>query len=291
MDELQDAVFLLSSGTTGRSKIIPITYKNLFKQVEVLQKHLSFDETTRTLNIIGPSHVDGLITGLLLSFCQFSTIIYINNEGIQIKNDHTISYLERFNVTILLTTPTNIIFLLKYVKDMQGTFKRLKRFKFAITTAAYISGEHCKEFQEKTKKPIYNIYGMTEIGTLISIAKPEHYQATKFNTIGPVVIGEYLILDKDGKEVSENEVGEMIVTGPTVIDRYIGEEIKFIEKYNKKWFITGDLIKVVDGLLVYCERKKKTIISAGLTVIPQEINKHFFKSSRCFRSGNNRFRG
>ncbi len=275
IDKEDDAILLLTSGTTGRSKVIPLTYDNLFTQIEVLKKYLPFCDNVRILNFFGVSPIDGVITNLLLSFWNFSTTIYQNKLG-----ESFLEIIFKYKANILLTTPSMVVYYLRYLKETNKTYlEKIKNLQFCIVTGSYLHPKIWREFEEVFNKPIYNTYGMTEIGTLVSVATPNEAKMENFDTLGKWAIGDYLILDEERCEVSIEEVGELFVTGPTVVKRYIGnDKFKIIKKYNKTWFSTGDLVCISkNGLLTYKDRKKNIIISGGVNIVPHEINSIFFK--------------
>ena len=272
----QDVLFLLSSGTTGINKIIPITHHNLISQLDIQTKELSCSEDTRCLSTFKMTHIDGIITTILLPFKTFSTTIYLERGIDKLSPMTIINCLKKYKATSIICAPNILVILLKYNKNLKKDFEEMTHFKLAIVTAAYIPPSLWKEFAEKIKKPVYNIYGMSEIGSLVSIAKPEHYEKQSYDTIGPIVIGDFFILDEEKNPVSIGEMGELVVSGPTCVEKYIGEVLPFITKNNKKWLQTGDLVvETKEGFLTFKGRKKNIIRPSGQTISPQEVNGAF----------------
>ncbi|MBW2430149.1 MAG: AMP-binding protein, partial [Deltaproteobacteria bacterium] len=115
-------------------------------------------------------------------------------------------------------------------------------------------------------------YGSTE-GGIVTILKPE-YQMTKLGSIGFEALGNDFIkiLDPDGHEVPEGEIGELYSRGPTLFDEYYKLPEQTAESFKGGLFSAGDLARRDDdGFYHLVDRKKNMIITGGENVYPSEI--------------------
>ena len=265
---------LMSSGTTGFSKLSPISQDNLLTQLQVLSQFFGFNEHTICYTDFPVTHIDGCLTAVLNTFFAFGTSA-VKNHSLRgnLKKLSPIEALEKTKATVFLTTPSAINLLLFFEKSLKERFEKLTCLEKIILTSSYLQPENWKAFQKHVKKSVYNTYGMTEIGTLVSYATEKLAKQHHYDTIGPLLIGEGKVVDKDFHEVKKGEKGELMYCGPTVISDYLGEEtVPFVEKDGKKWFLTGDYVREHhDGALQFLERKKQIIIVLGKTFLPQEL--------------------
>jgi len=82
-----------------------------------------------------------------------------------------------------------------------------------------------------------------------------------------------MIVDEEDKEVLTGETGELIVSGPNVMQGYFRDPERTAEVLKAGWFYTGDLGCVdEDGFYRIVGRKKELIIVSGDNVYPSEID-------------------
>jgi long-chain-fatty-acid--[acyl-carrier-protein] ligase len=92
--------------------------------------------------------------------------------------------------------------------------------------------------------------------------------ATKPRTVGKPLPGvEVLVLDVETeKPVGPNQLGTLLVSGPTIFPGYIGYDgpSPFKEIDGKRWYVTGDLAKIDDdGYIEFCGRMKRFLKAGG----------------------------
>ncbi len=80
------------------------------------------------------------------------------------------------------------------------------------------------------------------------------------------------IVDEQGKDVENGEVGELIVKGPGVMLCYYKNPEASAEVLRDGWLYTGDMAKQdPDGFIHLVDRKKDVIISGGENLYPVQI--------------------
>lgn len=102
---------------------------------------------------------------------------------------------------------------------------------------------------------------------------PDHPDAVVLSRVGRPVPGVRLrIVDEDGTVLPEGRMGELRVTGPTIMARYFGNEEANREAFDDQgWFRTGDLAFVTDGEVVIAGRRKDQIIVRGINYMAHEL--------------------
>jgi long-chain acyl-CoA synthetase len=104
------------------------------------------------------------------------------------------------------------------------------------------------------------------------------YGPYKHGSIGvPIPFVECRIADVDdaATTLQTNDVGELMVRGPIVMQGYFGNEEKTLETIESDgWLHTGDLARMdEDGCIFIVDRKKDMILTAGYNVYPAEIER------------------
>ena len=89
---------------------------------------------------------------------------------------------------------------------------------------------------------------------------------------------EVKIIDENGKEVPQGEVGELAVKGPGVMKCYYNNPKATAEVLHDGWLWTGDMARQdEDGFYFLVDRKKDVVISGGENLYPVEIENFMSK--------------
>ena len=86
------------------------------------------------------------------------------------------------------------------------------------------------------------------------------------------------IVDENGVEVKQGDVGELCVKGPGVMTCYYNDEKSTAEVLKDDWLLTGDMAyKDEDGFIFLVDRKKDVIVSGGENIYPVQIEDFLHK--------------
>jgi acyl-CoA synthetase (AMP-forming)/AMP-acid ligase II len=120
---------------------------------------------------------------------------------------------------------------------------------------------------------LFEEYGTTEAGG-VTILQP-HEQLKKLGSIGREEYGieRIRLLDENGNEVPEGEVGEICVRTPSMFTEYLKDPQKTEEAFKfGGYFRTGDMAsRDEDGYYILVDRKADMIITGGENVFPSEV--------------------
>jgi fatty-acyl-CoA synthase len=118
---------------------------------------------------------------------------------------------------------------------------------------------------------LFNFYGATETG-LVTLAKPADLRAAP-GTIGRVVPGnEVRLLDPQGRDVPEGQVGELYVRSGMLVAGYHGDPESTRASMRDGFFSVGDLARRDGEGRYFLEgRARDMIISGGVNVYPAEV--------------------
>lgn len=255
------SMILFTSGTTGRSKGVMLSSKNIFtplKTYEEIMEQISKNTTIKVLVTTPLYHISG--------FAFFYTNQFMGNvcnlccDIKYIKSD-------------LLVLESNLAFAVPTVLEMwykdlkRGRKKNLGGLRCIGTGAAPVNKETLQLFIKNGIR-IVQIYGMTEIfggGTSNSSIDPE-----KLGSVGiPGRECELKILDD----------GEICLKSDAVMLGYYNDPEDTAKAIQDGWLHTGDLGYLdEDGYLYLTGRKKNLIIlSGGENVNPEELEQLLLK--------------
>ena len=119
---------------------------------------------------------------------------------------------------------------------------------------------------------LYELYGSTEAGWVSFLHPDELFD--HLGTVGREVVGSAPIrlLDEDGHEVPDGEIGELYSCSPYAFDGYWNLPEKTAEAFRGPYLSVGDMaLRDADGFIRLVDRKKNMIISGGENVYPTEV--------------------
>ena len=104
----------------------------------------------------------------------------------------------------------------------------------------------------------------------------------KVGAIGrPGYLWEAKVVDEQGRDVGEGQVGELAVRGPGVMKCYYKDPKATAEVLHGDWLFTGDMAEVdADGFLYLVDRKKDVVISGGENLYPVQIEDFLRRSDK-----------
>ncbi len=126
-------------------------------------------------------------------------------------------------------------------------------------------------FERKYRAFILEGYGLSE-GTCASSLNPLGGKR-KIGSIGLPLAGQQMkIVDDEGKEVPQGEIGEILVKGENLMKGYYKNEQATSETLKDGWLYTGDQGYIdEEGYFFIKGRKKEMIIRGGENIYPKEV--------------------
>lgn len=117
---------------------------------------------------------------------------------------------------------------------------------------------------------IVNGVGSTEMGHLYLTNLPD---AVEYGTAGLPVKGYDLrLVDDDGCEVGDGEIGELLVRGQSAAAGYWNQREKSRRTFVGEWTRTGDkYVRRSDGVYIYCGRTDDMFKVSAIWVSPFEV--------------------
>jgi long-chain acyl-CoA synthetase len=268
--EPHDLAFLqYTGGTTGISKGVMLTHRNMVSSVE--QAVAWFKP------IFEPGH-EVIITALPLYhiFSLTANCLFLSRVGglnVLIANprdiNQLVSTMAKFKFTAITGVNTLFAALLKNPRFPKLDFSRLK---LCLGGGAPVMKVVADKWQLATGVVLLEAYGLTETSPCVSI-NPTTLTAYNASVGLPASSTWVAILDDEGREVPLGQPGEVAVKGPQVMQGYWRNPVETQKAFSQDgWLLTGDIGSIdQDGFLRILERKKDMILVSGFNVYPNEI--------------------
>ncbi len=273
-DKDTPAVILHSGGTTGTPKGIVLSNGNfnaMAEQIKILFTEL--EPNDKVLAIMPVFHGFGLGVSIHSVLHIGATVDLIP----QFDAKHFDKLIKKNNPAILVGVPT----LFEALLNTNNKSLDLSRLKYVICGGDSLTeglGEKINEYlkEHKASVKIMQGYGLSEAVGATALAYGEH------NILGSIGIpfpGNLFKIVKPHTqdEVAPGEVGEICISGPTVMMGYYNNEKETndalqIHKDKHLWLHTGDMGYIrEDGIIFYQSRLKRMIVSSGYNIYPQQI--------------------
>jgi long-chain acyl-CoA synthetase len=255
------ALYLYTSGTTGKPKGVVLTHRNLSANVESCQQAGGFDHRDSFLCLLPFFHTYAITGTILLPLLNGSRMVLVDRfqplKVMKLIEDHAIS--------VFLAIPS----MYRVLAHTEGDFD-LDSVRFPISGGEPLPVAVAEAFEKRFGVPIFEGYGQTEASPVISLNVPS---GRKTGTVGRALPGvEVAIWDEQKNPVGVDVIGEIVVRAPSVMEGYYNLPEETSKTITREWLHTGDLGKMdAEGFVTITGRKKDLIISAGENIYPREI--------------------
>lgn len=286
------SVLLFTSGTTGRSKGVMLSQKNLASDIMLAPTILKVNSYDIFFSVLPVHHTYECTCGFMMPLYKGAAIAYCEGLKYITKN------LEEIKPTMFLGVPAIFEKLYKKIwqnvrkKGKENTLKKViginnktkkvginigkiffkdilavfgGRMRIMICGGAAISPEVLDGIRDFGINAVQG-YGLTECAPLAAL-NPD--TAPVASSIGI----EFPGIKLEVQDVNEEGIGELCVKGPNVMMGYYQMPEETAEVVQDGWFHTGDLGYIDEQGYAYITGRKKNVIITknGENVYPEEV--------------------
>ncbi|XP_057820939.2 probable CoA ligase CCL5 [Cryptomeria japonica] len=260
------ATLLYSSGTTGLSKGVISTHRNLISMACVFMKPSSYNNCF--LCTVPMFHIYGLAAFACGLLATGSTIVVLS----KFELGEMLAAIEKYRVTYLPLVPP---ILLALTKTEIARKYDLKSLHSVLSGGAPLSKELTEEFISRFPSiTIMQGYGLTET-TAIGASTDSQDESRHYGTAGMLAPStDAKIVDPDsGLALPPNQMGELWLRGPTIMKGYFSNPEATTSALDENgWLRTGDLCYIDnEGYVFVVDRLKELIKYKGYQVAPAEL--------------------
>ena len=297
-DEMCEMLF--TSGTTGTSKCVMLSQKNIFAAVSAAVDTVCFSHDDVLVSVLPVHHTYELM-------CLLAELVYGVTTCINDSLRHVMRNFQLFKPTGLVLVPMFLNTMYKKIWSEAERTGKAKTLKAAIKTSrgmmkvgvdmrrtlfksvldsfggrldhiicggAKLNPDLITAFEDFGIS-VFEGFGITECSPLVSVTP---YYARKLGAIGPAVPCCRVRIDPNGEVTEEGyPMGEIQVKGDNVMIGYYNNPEANAEVFTQDgWFRTGDVGYMDSDKYIYITGRIKFVIvlENGKNVFPEEIEEY-----------------
>ena len=248
------ALLQYTGGTTGKPKGVNLTHRAIATNVAQREALLpTAPDCERVLCVMPLFHSYAMAMGLFLAVNCRGALVILERY----KPETLLAAIERERITLFPGSPTLFTSLLAHPQFARTDWSSVHT---CYSGSAPLSEETLRRWQEAVGAPVYEGYGQTEAGPVLTFNPARG--VTKPGSVGvPVPDTEIRIVG-----------GEIVARGPQIMQGYRNRPQETAEALQAGWLHTGDMGDLdADGYLYVRGRKKDMAIVGGYNVYPREV--------------------
>ena len=262
------ALFLFTSGTTSRPKIVPLSHANICTSAFSAVAALQLSEADRCLNVLPLFHGHGLIATVMTSLAAGGGVVC--TPGCDVNR--FFGWLREFAPTWYSAVPTMHQAILAQARLNPDQVAGI-RLRLVRSASAPLPPRVFAELERTFGTSVIEFYGMTETASAPIACNPLPPRRSKPGSVGTPVGLDVAIMDDRGDVLPAGQAGHVTVRGGSVMPGYDGDAAATAAAFAGDWFKTGDQGFFDDeGYLYLSGRTREMINRGGENIAPREVD-------------------
>jgi long-chain acyl-CoA synthetase len=262
-----------SSGTTGLPKGVLLSHKNLVCNNVQFAATARITQADRMMIFLPFYHIYG---AMLMGAAMYTGATAVLME--RFEPGECMRLIEEHRITLFFVVPPVLVMLSAWPELKKHD---LSSVRFTMVGAAPLAPEVGRRFQELTRVPVVQGYGLTEAAPLTHLNPVYSDELRVMASAGlPAHDTEQKVVDVETGEkvLGPGEVGEICIRGPQVMQGYWKAPEATATTIRDGWLYTGDIGYVDErGHTFIQDRKKEMIKYKGFGIAPAEIEALLFE--------------
>ncbi|WP_288132811.1 AMP-binding protein [Microbulbifer sp.] len=261
------AVLQYTGGTTGVAKGACLTHANILANAAQMEDRIQQRCTEGEEIFVCPLPLYHIYAFTVNMMALFS----LGNMNILIPNprdlDGFVNAIKPFKFTGLAGINTLFVGLCRHPEFQKLDFSPLK---VTFSGGAALTSSAAKLWQDTTGCAVTEGWGLSETSPVSTL---NNFDREEIGTVGaPLIETRVEAWDEDGNKMPIGEVGELVISGPQVMQGYWNRPEETEKVMQNGFFRTGDMGLVQEnGNIKIVDRLKDMIIVSGFNVYPNEI--------------------
>jgi fatty-acyl-CoA synthase len=260
---------MYTSGTTGKPKGVVRTHENNLAQYVLNAMNTGIRPDDCVMLVMPMCHINSIYYSFTYTYCSARVFVY---NMVSFDPEDLLATIQKERITFTSLVPTHYIMILSQPDEIKKKYDVTSMRQLLISSAPARKETKMAIMDYFKNAELWEAYGSTEAG-LVTLLRPEE-QFKKLGSIGREIWGSdrIKILDENGKEVPDGQVGELYSRTPHVFTEYWKDPEKTKSVFQGEWFSAGDMVyRDPDGYYVLVDRKANMIISGGENIFPSEV--------------------
>ncbi|MFT3957348.1 MAG: AMP-binding protein [Piscinibacter sp.] len=260
---------MYTSGTTGRPKGAIRSHEGNTLIALATALEMGFGRNDSALLVMPMCHANSLYFSH--TFVHLGATCVIDDRR-SFDPEALLATLSSQKITFTSLVPTHYIMMLGLPEATKARYDVSAVDKLMVSSAPVRRDTKLAILEHFRNAKLHELYGSTEAGW-VTLLRPDE-QIDRLGSVGREWLGSgpIRILDPDGNEVADGEVGELYSRTPYVFDGYWKNPEKTAEAFRGDWCSVGDMARRDEhGYIHLVDRKSNMIISGGENIYPSEV--------------------
>jgi fatty-acyl-CoA synthase len=262
-------MLMYTSGTTGAPKGAIRNHRGGAMLSLVTEIELGIHRNDGALLVMPMCHANSLYFFGAFAYCGATTTVY-NRKSFD--PEHCVRVLGEGVATFTSLVPTHYAMMLALPHATRAQLNLDKVAKLMISSAPARPDAKRAIMEMFPNAGLFELYGSTETGWATMLHP--HEQFDKLGSVGRECVGSAPIklLDPDGEEAPDGEIGELYASNPYIFDGYWKLPEKTREAFRGDYCTVGDMARRdPEGYIHLVDRKSNMIITGGENVYPSDV--------------------
>lgn len=269
VQETDPWALMYTSGTTGKPKGVIRSHRGMALLALITAIEVGIGRADDALLVMPMCHANSLNF-----FCAFSYAGGVSSIYSRPSFDpgHALGVMEGNGSTFTSLVPTHYIMMLAEAQQHRRRFDLGRMTRLMISSAPARADTKRAIMEMFPKSGLFELYGSSEAGWVTMLHPDEQFD--HLGTVGRECVGSapVRLLDEQGNEVPDGQVGELFSCTPYTFDGYWNQPDKTAEAFRGEYCTVGDMaLRDEHGFLRLIDRKKNMIISGGENIYPSEV--------------------
>jgi len=263
------ASIIYTSGSTGKPKGVMLSHGNIVANTNSICQYLELTDKDIQMVVLPFFYVMG--KSLLNTHFAIGGTVVLNN-----KFAYPATVLKQMvdeHVTGFSGVPSTYAYLL-HRSPLAAYRDRLISLRYCSQAGGHMAKQIKRELKAVLPEyaRIYIMYGATEASARLTYLDPDRYM-DKIDSIGKAIPGVVMkVLNSEGKEAGTGEEGELVGSGPNIMQGYFKDEETTKKVLDHNGYHTGDMgYRDEEGFLYATGRKDNLLKVGGHRINIQEI--------------------
>ncbi len=260
------AALMATSGSTGVPRFVLVTHRNLIANTEAIIRSQQLGHDERAMLILPVSYCFGASV-LHTHLYQGGGVVFDRRFMFP---DKVLQSMAQLGCTTFAGVPTVYNVLLRRSNLRRIAVPSLRRF---LQAGGSLPPQRINEMREAfPQAKFYVMYGQTEATARISCLEPERWREKTGSVGRPLDNLMVRVVDDEGNDVPTGQIGELLVTGPSICSGYLNDPDETRRVFSGGWLHTRDLARLdEEGYLWIAGRKGAFLKMRGMRVSFPEV--------------------